>query len=173
MLSICYSQWFYLSHEGIQRGYFVATPDSMHNYSPVIIDMHGFTMTAHDEYNYTQMNYFANMENIIVVYPQGINNSWNVGTYWDSNTSDDVGFIDLLIDDLALNFNIDMNRIYACGLSNGGYMAYELACELSHRITAFASVTGNFMLNTSQECDNDRDIPIIHIHGTYDNVVNY
>jgi polyhydroxybutyrate depolymerase len=84
-----------------------------------------------------------------------------------------VGFIDVLIDSIAANYNIDLDRIYACGMSNGGYMAYELACELSSKITAFGSVTGNFMLNSNQVCDQDRDIPIIHIHGTADEVVNY
>ena len=62
------------------------------------------------------------------------------------------------------DFNIDQDRIYACGMSNGGYMSYELACELEDRIAAFGSVTGNFMLNQSsgQLCEFTREIPIIH-----------
>jgi polyhydroxybutyrate depolymerase len=80
-----------------------------------------------------------------------------------------------MIDDISENFNIDLDRIYACGMSNGGYMSYRLACDLSHKITAFGSVTGNFMINSSiNDCqDQDRDIPIIHFHGTQDGIVNY
>ena len=73
------------------------------------------------------------------------------------------------------NFNIDLNRVYACGMSNGGYMSYRLACDLSSKIAAFGSVTGNFMINTEEnDClDQDREIPMIHFHGTADEVVNY
>ena len=52
-------------------------------------------------------------------------------------------------------------------------MAYELACELSDRIPAFGAVAGNFMLNSNQECDSSRDIPIIHFHGTNAPTVDY
>ena len=68
-----------------------------------------------------------------------------------------------MIDDISSNFDIDSNIIYACGMSNCGYMSYRLACDLSDKITAFGSVTGNFMLNTSSnDCeDQNREIPII------------
>ena len=170
-ISISFSQWFSLEHNGANRTYYVSSPESLN--PGLIIDMHGYGMTADQEYQYTDMDYYAHQENLMVVYPQGLNNAWNVGTYWDSSSADDIGFISLMIDDIISNFNINPNRIYACGLSNGGYMAYELACELADRITAFGSVTGNFMLNGNQECNNDREIPIIHFHGTNDNVVNY
>ena len=54
-------------------------------------------------------------------------------------------------------------------------MSYRLACDLSDKIAAFGSVTGNFMINSSlNDCqDQNRDIPIIHLHGTSDGVVNY
>ena len=52
-------------------------------------------------------------------------------------------------------------------------MAYDLACELSDRIVAFGSVSGNFMLNDNQDCTSEREIPIMHIHGTSDGTVNY
>ena len=173
MISIGFTQWYNLEHDGYNRSYYVSVPLNVSSNSPLIVDMHGYGMTASQEYSYTDMDYYAHLENIIVVYPQGLNNAWNVGTYWDSTTADDIEFISLMIDDIASNFNIDLDRIYACGLSNGGYMAYELACELSDKITAFGSVTGNFMLNSDQDCNHSREIPIIHFHGTYDSVVNY
>jgi poly(3-hydroxybutyrate) depolymerase len=58
-------------------------------------------------------------------------------------------------------------------MSNGGYMSYELICSLSDKITAFGSVTGNFMLNDDQSCSVSREIPLIHIHGTDDRLVDY
>ena len=110
------------------------------------------------------VNDYVNEKNVAVVYPQGISDigvySWNVGVAWDFNTSDDIEFISKLIDQVSEDFVIDTNRIYACGYSNGGFMTYELACELSDRITAFGSVAGNFMLNFDQQCSDLREIPI-------------
>ena len=177
-ISFCFSQWFEMNYGGIDRTYYVAYPDETSEASGLIINMHGFGGSASSQMAGTQMNNYAHPQNIAVVYPQGINSdigatSWNVGTYWDFNDQDDVGFISAVIDEVASNFEIDLNKVYACGFSNGGYMAYELACELSDKITAFGSVSGNFMLNANQECTNEREVPIIHFHGTNDPTVDY
>lgn len=178
MYSVCFGQWFDLNYGGVNRTYYVAYPTNSSEPAGLIINMHGFGGTASSQISGTQMNNYAHPQNIAVVYPQGVNSgigspSWNVGTFWDFNTQDDVGFISAVIDEISLNFEINSNRIYACGFSNGGYMTYELACELSDKITAFGSVAGNFMLNPDQDCENGREIPIIHFHGTNDPTVDY
>ena len=176
VISLSFAQWFNINHEGVNRTYYVSYPANSTEPTPLIINMHGYGGTAQDQQAYSQMDQFAHDQNIAVVYPQGLNYSWNVFTYWDSNPYDDVGFISIMIDAIAQDFDIDLNKIYACGMSNGGYMSYRLACDLSDKITAFGSVTGNFMLQNidSNDCiDQDREIPIIHFHGTADPIVNY
>ena len=181
-ISFSFSQWYNLNHDLINRTYYVSYPDNIseHESVPLIINMHGFGGNALSQRYYSEMDEFAHEQGIAVVYPQGIVNSigstsWNVGTFWDFSNFDDVGFIEEMIDKICNDFNIDQDRIYACGMSNGGYMSYELACELEDRIAAFGSVTGNFMLNQSsgQLCEFTREIPIIHFHGTSDSVVDY
>ena len=173
--SLMYSQWFNLNHEGINRSYYISYPSNATESTPLIINMHGFGSNAQQQQQYSEMDQFAHSQNIAVVYPEGLNNSWNVFTYWDGNSYDDVSFISEMIDNISENFDIDLNKVYACGMSNGGYMSYRLACDLSSKIAAFGSVTGNFMINNEfGDClDQDRDIPIIHFHGTADAVVNY
>ena len=175
LISFSFCQWFNINHQGINRSYYVSYPNNSIESTPLIINMHGYGGNATNQQIYSEMDQFAHLQNIAVVYPQGLNYSWNVFTYWDSNPYDDVGFISVMIDQIAENFNIDLDRVYACGMSNGGYMSYRLACDLSDKITAFGSVTGNFMINNSiNDCeDQDRDIPIIHFHGTADGIVNY
>ncbi len=90
--------------------------------------------------------------------------------------SDDVMFINDLITYLTTNFNlINPNKIFAAGYSNGGYMAYRLSCDLSDKIAAFGSVCGNmYLIDDNTDCtEQDREIPIIHIHGTLDNINPY
>ena len=174
---VSYGQLFELTHDNEIRNYWVDYPDDEPEPVPLVISMHGLGQTIENMRNYSQMTYFASDQGIAVVYPQGLNffggPAWNAGVYWSLSFFDDVGYINALIDSVSSNFSIDSNRIYACGMSNGGYMAYDLSCELADRIVAFGSVTGNFMLNSEQDCTNEREIPIIHIHGTSDGVINY
>lgn len=162
-----------LIHDGLIREYYVSFPVETNESSPLIINMHGHKSNALEQRGYSEMDEYALPRNIAVVYPEGIKKAWNVGTDWEKSDADDIGFINALIDSVAGNYNIDLDRVYACGMSNGGYMAYELACALSRRIAAFGSVTGNFMMNPGQECKPAREIPIIHIHGTSDSIVPY
>lgn len=162
-----------LTYDNIVREYYVSYPENNDSSVPLIINMHGFGSYAIQQKNYSQMDSYAHSKGVAVVYPEAINNSWNVGTGRGLNRQDDVGFINVLIDSIATDYNIDLDRIYACGMSNGGYMSYELICSLSDKITAFGSVTGNFMLNDDQSCSVSREIPLIHIHGTDDRLVDY
>lgn len=176
-ISVCLSQWYQINIDGISREYYVSLPAITFEPIPLIIAMHGRSQSASDMISISEMDDYAHLQNIAVVYPQGLNDigqyTWNVGTWWDFNSQDDIEFISSVIDSMSLNLQIDQDKIYACGYSNGGFMAYELACELSNKIAAFGSVSGNFMLNENQECDNVRKIPFMHIHGTSDVIVSY
>ena len=162
-----------MMHDGLERSYYLSYPEGLNEHCPLIINMHGFGGSGLSQWYSSNLDEYAIPAGVAVVYPNGLLSSWNVGTFWDINPYNDINFISSLIDSVSNEYDIDLNRIYATGMSNGGYMAYELACELSHKITAFGSVTGNFMLNNNQVCDNLREVPIIHFHGTSDGVVDY
>ena len=181
-ITMCGAQWFTLNHDSITRNYYISYPSVSDNSNPpaLIINMHGYGGNAQSQRTSSEMDLFAHARNIAVVYPQGEVNgwgftSWNIGTFWDQSNLNDVGFISLMIEQISNDFEIDLDRVYACGMSNGGYMTYELACELEDKIAAFGSVTGNFMLNVSsgQICEFTREVPIIHFHGTADSTVDY
>ena len=89
------------------------------------------------------------------------------------NDENDIGFVNALIDSVTSNYNIDSDRIYVCGFSNGGEFSYELMCGLSNKIAAFGSVGGNFIINEKRSCNINREIPLIHIHGTKDRLAKY
>jgi polyhydroxybutyrate depolymerase len=89
------------------------------------------------------------------------------------STANDVGFLSALIDTLHAQYGIDLNRVYSTGFSNGGFMSYRLACELSGRIAAIAPVAGTMTDAAWGNCQPSRDIPVMHIHGTNDLVVFY
>ena len=154
------------------REYYFSLPEDTSKPFPIIINFHGFLSHAMDQQGFSQMDNYAHQNGIGVIYPEGVKRSWNVGKAI-LNDENDIGFVNALIDSVSLKYNIDSNRIYACGFSNGGTFSYELICGLSNKIAAFGSVGGNFSINENRLCNIDREIPLIHIHGTRDRLQKY
>jgi len=166
-------------HDGVDREYIVYTPSSYDGIEPLplLFCFHGFTSSANVIMLYSGINNLAESEGFIVVYPQGLlfggNTHWNVGGFTLGSTVDDVDFIDKLLDDLILNYSIEESRVYSTGMSNGGFMSFLLACQLSDRFAAVASVTGSMTPQTFDQCNPERTVPVLQIHGDDDRVVPY
>ena len=118
--------------------------------------------------------------NFILIHPQGapLNtvltssiSHWNSGGWTIGSTVDDVDFINTIIGFISQKYNINSERIYSTGMSNGGFMSYHLACNLSSKIAAIASVTGSMSTQTYNDCDLAHPTPILQIHGTLDGTV--
>jgi polyhydroxybutyrate depolymerase len=143
---------------------------------PLVINFHGYSSNNFEQEFYGSFKAIADTANFLVVLPNGTldnqgNRYWN--TFNGSASVDDVAFIANLIDTLQATYNIDPQRIYATGMSNGGFMSYALACELNDRITAIASVTGSMTETNLAACNPTRPVPVMEIHGTADDVVPY
>ena len=165
-------------HDDLVRDYIVHIPSSYDNKVPIplVLCFHGYGGTA-SGISYTNFNDVSDTANFIVVYPQGTllkrKSHWNVGGWTLDSKIDDVGFISSLLDSLSERYNINQSRIYSTGMSNGGYMSFLLACQLSDRIAAIASVTGSMTPQTYNLCNPQRPIPVLQIHGTNDQKVPY
>jgi polyhydroxybutyrate depolymerase len=144
---------------------------------PLVLCFHGYTSSATTIMSYSKFNELADLENFIVVYPQGSlfeeDTHWNVGGWTLGSTTDDLGFINHLLDELISIYHIDQQRIYSTGMSNGGYMSFSLACQLSERIAAIASITGSMTPQIYNSCQPQHAMPVLQIHGNEDSVVPY
>tara|TARA_B110000438_G_C15709339_1_gene604591 strand:+ start:161 stop:1030 length:870 start_codon:yes stop_codon:yes gene_type:complete len=169
-----------ISHDNQSREYLIHIPDSYDGSTalPMLFNFHGFGGTASGFMNETNMRSLANSENFILVYPQGTRlngfSHWNAGLDTPDNKSnaDDLGFIEALIIELSTQYNVDLERVYACGYSNGSMFSHALACYKSNLIAAIGSVSGA-MLDTSNFCSPTHPTAVINIHGTSDNVLPY
>ncbi|HJN54174.1 MAG TPA: PHB depolymerase family esterase [Flavobacteriaceae bacterium] len=172
-------QEFEIEFQGLVRTFNIFVPDSYDPLDPIplLFCMHGYGSNNQLIMEYTEFNDIAAEENFIVVYPQGslLNGitHWNVGGWTSGSFVDDVAFIDFLIDTISENYLINSERIYSTGMSNGGYMSFLLACQLSEKIAAIASVTGSMTPQTFYGCQPQRAISILQMHGTSDGVVPY
>ena len=160
-------------HQGVNREYVLYVPDSYDSsFSvPVVLNFHGFSGDAYQYMNEADMRRLAEAETFILIYPQGLDLDgephWNACPNGGDNKSDvdDFGFIETLVKEESSNYNIDLERIYAVGYSNGGMMAYGLANHKSELIAAVASVSGAMLDCTGPT---SHPMPVIHLHGTDD-----
>ena len=164
---------------GVTREYIIYVPSTYdsNNSVPLMLIFHGWTMSATDQMKISDMRALAESEKFILVYPQGTMfdgaTHWNVGSWTTGSTSDDLGFVDELINHIATNHNIDMKRIYAAGYSNGGFFSQELACNRSSTIAAIGTVVANMSTRTKDNCNPSHPTPIVTISGTNDKEVSY
>lgn len=168
-----------ISHDGGDREYIVYVPASYDpaTPTPLILGFHGRTSTANTFMTYSEFNTVADTANCIVVYPQGLLyggvTHWNVGGFTAGSPVDDLGFVDALLDTLINDYNINVERVYSTGMSNGGYMSFLLACQLNDRIAAIASVTGSMTPETYTACNPSHPTPVLQVHGDTDPTVPY
>ena len=112
---------------------------------PLLISLHGGDDYADYNMSYTGFRALADERDFIPIFPQGTvaeekgSTGWFTGTC-DSSSVCDLGFIDSVIDFMGENLNVDLNRVYATGFSNGAFMTYSLGCNLSAKIAAIAAV---------------------------------
>ena len=166
-------------HDGVTREYIVYVPAVYNGSSsvPLLFNFHGYGMSANNQMSYGNMRAVADTAGFILVYPQGTlflgSPHWNVGSWTLGSTADDIGFTEAMIDTLAANYNIDLNRVYSCGFSNGGYFSFVLSCQLSAEIAAIGSVGGTMSTETYNSCNPSHPTPVVTIHGTDDAIVSY
>ena len=146
---------------------------------PLVFVCHGYTGTAQGIMNYSEFNQLADEYGFAVCYPQGIedgggNTFFNVGYDFQNNeTVDDVAYLQNLTAYLQTVNSIDPTKVFCTGMSNGGYMSFLLACQLSDKIAAIASVTGSMTPQTYSACNPSHPTPVLQIHGTMDGTVPY
>lgn len=104
----------------------------------------------------------------------GDGDAWNCVSGRACQTEvDDIAYVTAVLEHLGEQLSIDEQRIYATGLSNGAAMSHRVACEMSDRFAAIASVAGGNQLSTTGDCAAERPMPILHIHGSEDRCWTY
>jgi polyhydroxybutyrate depolymerase len=167
--------------DGRTRHYLLYLPSGYYDNSSqyaLVLGLHrggGSAVQFDRHYGLTQK---ADASKFIVVYPEGVRSdgplgvrTWNAGTCCDyavEHQIDDVKYIRQLIDQLTARYRIDTKRVYATGMSNGGMLAYRLACEMPEKIAAIAAVSCTMV---ATDCHPARAVPVLHLHSVLDETV--
>ncbi|GAA0765178.1 prolyl oligopeptidase family serine peptidase [Ideonella azotifigens] len=167
-----------LLHKEEKRRYLVYTPASYGSQPgkvfPVVFNFHGGGMTMAEHMLYTQMNRAADRHQFIAVYPAGIQQDWNVGFGMPYlGGTDDIGFTAAVLGQLSKDYRVDPQRVFATGLSRGGFFALRIAAELPELFAAVASVGGPMPEPVVQHHTKPGKVGVLLVHGTADQVVAY
>lgn len=171
--------WFTVTVDGAKRRFLVVAPKHpVGEKLPAVIAMHGAGGSAQQFADSTSFAADATSGAFIAVFPDG--SPQTAGTYvWNAGTCcgkavednvDDIGFLKTVMAQLTAKHDVDGDRIYFAGFSNGGMMAYRAACDLGDSVAGIAVVSG--ALNVTS-CPSGATMPVLIIHGTADDIVPY
>jgi polyhydroxybutyrate depolymerase len=167
-----------LSHGGRVRTYQLYVPARLHEPAPLLFVLHGGGGSGANMalLSRQQFNRIADRDGALIVYPDGVGRNWNDGRSgvrakaMEENV-DDVGFLRALARELGTRYRIDPQRIYATGISNGGFMSFRLACDAADLVAAVAPVAANLSVDLGPRCAPSRPVSVAMLNGTDDPLV--
>lgn len=151
--------------DGKSREMLVYAPKDRPEAPALVISLHGANQDAYYQQNQTHWNECADTAKCVVVYPNAINK------FWDVNGKGDINFIDAIISRMHKQYNIDLNRVYVTGFSLGAMMTYHCMEHLGDKVAAYGPVSGVRFDNRKPAAP--RRVPLIHTHGTGDDVFKW
>ena len=151
--------------------YLLHLPGSLDKKKPVplLLVFHGGGGHAFNMPKFTGFDELADRKGFIVAYPESFNTHWSDGR--GLSPADDTGFIRALIAELQRTYPVDAKRVYATGISNGGFFSNRLACDLADKIAAIASVAATMPEPLVPACHPARPVSVMYMHGTKDPLV--
>lgn len=148
---------------GIRKTY-TYIPVNVEKSPALVISLHGMNQDPEYQQKQTQWNAMADKEGFIVTYPLGNNKMW------DTSGMGDVKFVETVIKEMINQHHVDKNRIYLSGFSMGSWLGYHCLETIGDQIAAFGPVSG---VDIGKQPKANRMVPIMHIHGTGDDVFKY
>jgi len=145
----------------------------------LVVVLHGYSGEAVGAVEFFGLRSLADQRGFVIAAPQGTADSegrtfWNASQAccnFQGSTVDDSGYLSRVIATVVSTQRIDPSRVYVVGHSNGGFMAYRLACDHADQVAAIASLAG--AMDVDAECEPTESVSVLQIHGTADNAILY
>lgn len=152
--------------DGTERNYALYTPAQTPRF--LLTVLHGGHGSGKSVARLTDFYDLAEKHRILIVFPDSAGNHWNDGRSTTNNGQDDVEFLSLLSQRLAHDYGISSNQRFLIGISNGGMMAYRVACESAGSFDAISAVIANLPVAQMTQCDAYPPPDLLIILGTAD-----
>jgi polyhydroxybutyrate depolymerase len=148
--------------------------------APLVVLLHGYQSGAAQQEAYFQLTAESDRRGFLYALPDGTTDQAGK-KFWNATDAccdfyrkgvDDSGYLSRLLDTVESSYSVDTTRVYLVGHSNGGFMAYRMACEHSTQITAIVSLAGS-MTNDTAQCKPERPVSVLQVHGTEDHTIAF
>lgn len=158
----------------------LVAPDDVTAPAPLVVLLHGYRSNAEQQDGYLGVSAQAAGRGLYVLLPDGTEGPGG-NRFWDATGAccnftgtpvDDVGYLAELIEEAIAARPIDPDRVYVFGHSNGGFMAYQLACGRADLVTAIAVLAGADR-DDEAACEPSEPVSVLHLHGDADTVIDY
>jgi polyhydroxybutyrate depolymerase len=148
--------------------------------APLLILLHGYSTSGKEHERYFKLGSAADARGFVYAAPDGTidregNRFWNATDTccdFDGTGVDDVAYVKGVIAEIQANLSIDPKRIYVLGHSNGGFMAYRLACDEAEVVAAIVSLAGATYADPA-DCAPSAPVTVVQVHGTADDTIRY
>jgi polyhydroxybutyrate depolymerase len=166
----CADDWHIETRDGV-RGAIVLPARSAS--APTLIVLHGATISAELTARWSGFAEAAAGHGFAAVFPQGIDRLWNDARGDKLSSSDDVGFLRRLNEELVGRGVADAARIHIAGISNGGMMTLRMLCEAPELYAGAATVIATMPGEAGASCELRKPMPVVMFNGTADPMVPY
>lgn len=141
--------------------------------TPLVLNLHGYSGDGNSQMALSRMIATSDAQGFIALHPDGHHSprGWNGGVCCGAaatSGTDDTAWLADVLDEAESTLCVDTARVYASGMSNGGFMAHRLGCEIAERIAAIAPVAG---VTGIPNCNPSRPVAVMQIHGTSDPLI--
>ena len=134
--------------------------------APLVVAFHGMLIDSKDFMPaYTKLDVLAEDKKFLIAFPEAIGKSWGLVP---DKVNADLEFFDALVADVGKRYQVDPDRIYVLGMSNGGYFAHLVGKERSKTVAAVCSHSGPLGLQTLLGINAERKFPVMIVHGDKD-----
>lgn len=168
-----------LVHEGLPREAYVHvapnTPDDAR--PPLVINVHGYVSNAAQQQAYLRLHKHTDPRGWMTVHPEGLpdrkgRQAWNGGDCCGEVTTNDLGFLNALLDEVEAVHPFDRSRVYYLGLSNGGILGLRGACEEALPVAAYG-ITIALRTVPIDACSATAPVRMLRLNSTADPIVPY
>jgi polyhydroxybutyrate depolymerase len=146
---------------------------------PLLLILHGYGASGLVQTAYFGLDDVASRGEAFVLAPDGLVDStghqfWNADAVCcdlDHKNPDDVGYLSGVVEEVMAAWPVDPDKVRVVGHSNGGFMAYRLACDRADLFTSIIALAGD--ASSGVTCAPAGPIHTLHIHGTADTTVPF
>jgi polyhydroxybutyrate depolymerase len=149
--------------------------------TPLLVVLHGRGANGTLQLAYTGFADLLEQQALLIAAPDGTGQPSDGTSFWNATDAccdfegtgvDDSGYLSGLVAEIAGVYNVDPDRVFLFGHSNGGYMSFRLACDHADQFAALASLAGATFVDPA-DCAPSEPVSVLQIHGDGDDTVLY